>query len=146
MKQVEHQKKKTKSWWSDEKVDQFEAFPILYVYSIWEARNKAIFNNTWVPPDIVNTLLLNKIQEHKKDSIRHKTRAIREPKINKEMPWAFFDGASQGDPPLGGVGAVIFFFATKKKKIKYAMGHASNNKEEFSALWATLRVAQNSQI
>ena len=62
------------------------------------------------------------------------------------MPWDFFDGASQGDPPLGGAGAVIFFSATKKKKIKYAMGHASNNKAELSALWATLRVAQNSQI
>ena len=47
---------KTKAWWSDEKVDQFEAFPILYVYSIWEARNKSIFNNTWVPPDIFITL------------------------------------------------------------------------------------------
>ena len=62
------------------------------------------------------------------------------------MPWAFFDGASQGDPPLGGDGAVIFFSTTEKKKIKYAMGQASNNKAELSALWATLRVAQNSQI
>ena len=107
---------KTKAWWSDEKVDQFEAFPILYVYSIWEARNKAIFNNTWVTPDTVIPLIFNKIHEHKKDSTRNKTRIIREPEINKEMPWDFFDGASQGDPPLGGAGAVIFFSATKKKK------------------------------
>ena len=62
------------------------------------------------------------------------------------MPWDFFDGASQGDPPLGGAGAVIFFSSTKKKKIKYTIGQASNNKAELSALWATLRVAQNSQI
>ena len=52
---------KTKAWWSDEKVDQFEAFPILYVYSIWEARNKSIFNNSWVTPDTFIPLLLNKI-------------------------------------------------------------------------------------
>ena len=62
------------------------------------------------------------------------------------MPWAFFDGASQGDPLLGGAGAIIFFSTTKKKKIKYAMGLASSNKAELSTLWATLRVAQNSQI
>ena len=68
------------------------------------------------------------------------------PKINKEMPWAFFDGASQGEPPLGGAGAVIFFPSTRKKKIKYAIGQASNNKVELSALWDTLKVAKSSHI
>ena len=52
---------KTKAWWNDERVGPFEAFPILFVYSIWEARNKTIFNNTWIPPDIVISLLMRKI-------------------------------------------------------------------------------------
>ena len=51
------------------------------------------------------------------------------------MPWAFFNRASQGEPPLGGAGAVIFFPSTRKKKIKYAIGQASNNKAKLSALW-----------
>ena len=62
------------------------------------------------------------------------------------MPWAFFNEASQGEPPLGGAGAVIFFPSTRKKKIKYAIGQASNNKAELWALWATLKVAKSSQI
>ena len=68
------------------------------------------------------------------------------PEINKEMPWAFFDGASHGERPLGGVGAVIFFPSTRNMKIKCARGQASNNKAELSVLWATLKVAKSSQI
>ena len=66
--------------------------------------------------------------------------------INKEMSCAFFDGASQGEPPLGGAGAVIFFPSTKKMKIKFATGQASNNKGELSALWASLKVAKSTHI
>ena len=66
--------------------------------------------------------------------------------INKEIPWAFFDGASQWEPPLGGAGAVIFFPSTKKMKIKFATGQASNNKAELSALWETLKVEKNIHI
>ena len=87
---------KTKSWWNDERVGPFEAFPILFVYSIWEARNKSIFNNTWIPPDIVIPLLMRKLQEHKRDTTKTKIRIISIPEMNKEMPWAFFDRASQG--------------------------------------------------
>ena len=68
------------------------------------------------------------------------------PEINKEMPWAFFVGASKGELPLGGSGAVIFFPPTRKMKIKYATGQASNNKDELSTLWDTLKVAKSSQI
>ena len=68
------------------------------------------------------------------------------PDVNKEMSWAFFNGASQGDPLLGGAGAVIFLPSTKKMKIKFATGQASNNKAELSALWATLKVAKSTHI
>ena len=87
---------------------------------------------------------MKKLQKHKKDIAKTKIRIIRMPQINKELPWAFFDGGSQGEPPLGGSGAVIFFPSTRKKKIKYAIGQASNNKAELSTLWATLKVAKSS--
>ena len=62
------------------------------------------------------------------------------------MPWAFFNEASQGKPPLGGVEVVIFFPSTRKMKIKFATRQASNNKDELSPLWATLKVAKISPI
>ena len=75
-----------------------------------------------------------------------KTRIIRDPKINREIPWAFFDEASQGEPPLGGVGAVIHVTSKRKIMIKYAMGQATNSKAELSALWATMKLAYSNQI
>ena len=103
----------------------------MFVYTIWEARNKTIFNNTWIPPDIVISLLIRKLQEHKRDIAKTKIKIIRMCiEINKGIPWAFFDGASQWEPPLGGVGAVICFPSTKNIKIKFATGKASNNKAE----------------
>ena len=75
-------------------------------------------------------LLMNKIQEHKLSSIPVKRRLITTPNINKDIPWEFFDGSIQGMPPLGGAGAIIFIFAEKKLRIKYAIGKATNNKAE----------------
>ena len=91
-------------------------------------------------------MLITKVQEHKRDIATIKTRIIREPKINREIPWAFFDGASQGEPPLGGAGAVINVTANRKIMIKYAMGQATNSRAELSALWATMKVAYSNQI
>ena len=41
---------RTKAWWNDKRVGPFEAFPIMFLYNILEAMNKAIFNNSWIPP------------------------------------------------------------------------------------------------
>ena len=57
---------RTKSWWLDERAGLYEAFSVLYVFSIGEARNRAIFNNSWTPPDITISLLMSKVQETEK--------------------------------------------------------------------------------
>ena len=98
---------RTKTWWHDEGVGSYEAFPVLFVYSVWEASNRTIFNNAWEPPDLTIVMLMNKIQEHKINTVTTKKRIIRAPVINSDTPWAFFDGASKGEPRLGGVGVVI---------------------------------------
>ena len=128
------------------KICAYEAFLILYIFSIWEARNRAIFNNSWTPPDITISLLISKVQEHKRDVPTTKTRIIRDLVINREIPWDFFDGASQGEPPLEGAGEVINVTANRKIMIKYAMGQATNNRAELSALWATMKVAHSNRI
>ena len=62
------------------------------------------------------------------------------------MLWAYFEGDSPGETPLGRVGAIVYFTTKRKMMIKYAMGQATNNKAELSALWATLKVARSTQI
>ena len=97
----------TQPWWQDEAVCCYEYFWILFMYSIWEAWNKSIFKNMWVSLDLTIALLMDKSQEHKLSSTPVKRRTIIAPVINMDIPWAFFDGVSQAEPPLGGAGAVI---------------------------------------
>ena len=58
----------------------------------------------------------------------------------------FFNGAIQGEPPLGGAGVVIYFSSKRKMLVKYAMGQATNNRVELATLWETLKLAHNNQI
>lgn len=88
------------------------------------------------PPDLTIVLLMNKIQEHKINTVTTKKRIIRAPVINSDTPWAFFDDASQGEPPLGGAGAIIYISSKKKLLIKYALGQSSNNRAELATLRA----------
>ena len=52
-------------WWQNIGVCYFDTFPSLFVYSIWEARNRAIFKNQWTPSNITSALLVQKAHEHK---------------------------------------------------------------------------------
>ena len=66
--------------------------------------------------------------------------------IETNTPWAFFDGASQGDPPLGGAGGILFLDVSTKTEITFAPGHGTNNKAYLSALWSVLRIALEKNV
>ena len=62
------------------------------------------------------------------------------------VPWDFFDGASQGDPPLGGSGGVIYFSDKHKVQAKFSPGHCTNNKAELEVLHTVLNLDMNNII
>ena len=55
---------KFRNWWNNERVHSHASLPALYVYKIWEATNKAVFSNIWMPTKITCKLLLQKLMEH----------------------------------------------------------------------------------
>ena len=65
---------------------------------------------------------------------------IIEEHINFTLPWDLFDGASEGDPSIGGVGGVIYLSDHRKISFKFALGHATNKKDELSSLCSILRI------
>ena len=85
---------KTKEWWNNKAVCEFSAFLVLFIYTIWEVRNRAIFRNVWNPTDISSTLLIQKAQEHRVPPKARKIRVAIVPVIDKSTPWDFFDGTS----------------------------------------------------
>ena len=74
---------------------------------------------------------MQEVQEHKSSPKNGKTRVVTTPEFDKSYPWAFFDGASQGDPPIG---RVIFIDETNEISFKLGLGRATNSKSELSAL------------
>ena len=51
-----------------------------------------------------------------------------------------------GDPPLGGLGGVLYFSDKYKVQVKYAPRHCTNNKAELAALHTILELAINRNI
>ena len=84
--------------------------------------------------------------EHQTTPNQKPRRELKASNIDKNIPWVFFDGVSQGEPPLGGVGGILFLDETKKTKITFALGQGTNNKAELSALWSVLGVAYEKQV
>ena len=66
--------------------------------------------------------------------------------MDKNTPWAFFDGASQEEPLLGGAGGVLYLNEYSKTEITFAPGQGTNNKAELSALWVVLKIAAEKNV
>ena len=105
-----------------------------------------IFNNKMIPPKVTTALVVQWTRKHKSKEKKTKERIQVPPEINKTVPWAFFDGASQGDPPLGGSGGVLYFSDKHKMQAKFAPGHCTNNKAQLVALCMILNLVINNKI
>ena len=88
---LEHRAKK---WWSNERVCEHEAFPALFVFTIWETRNRAIFKKKIMSPELTVNVLLQKAMEHQTTPKQKPRRVLKPSNIEKTTPWAFFDAAS----------------------------------------------------
>jgi len=64
------------------------------------------------------------------------------PSIDCEVPWGYFDGASQGGSATRGDGAVPFMDSSFYFHLKYAAGEGTNNRVELYALWILLKCAK----
>ena len=111
-----------KTWWNNERVGQFEALPALFVFTIWEKRNKSIFKDTLPSPELIVNILLQKVMELQKEIKQKPKRVLKPPSLDKNIPWGFFDESSQGEPLLGGAGGVLYMNESTKTKITFAPG------------------------
>lgn len=68
-------------------------------------------------------------------------RLLSMPDLDYEIPWGFFDGASQGHPPYCGVGVVLFVSQNHFIHIRYSPDRGTNNRAELIALWTLLEAA-----
>ena len=81
-----------------------------------------------IPPEVTSALVIQWVREHRSQEKKPKIRMLVPPEINKDIPWAYFDGASQGDPLLGGSRGVIYLSDNHKIQAMFDLGHCTNNK------------------
>ena len=70
-----------------------------------------------------------------------KTPQIREPgqeHIDKTAPRGYFDGATQEEPIVSGVGAVLYLNEDHLFRLKWGLGVGTNNRAKFLALYMLL--------
>lgn len=72
---------------------------------------------------------------------KHNIRQPVEEIINKDFPWAFFDGASQETPPKGGAWGILHLSMFHSISFKAGVGQASNNFYELMALKLVLMLS-----
>ena len=99
-----------------------------------------------IPPEVTSALVIQWVREHRSQEKKPKIRMLVPPEINNDIPWAYFDGASQGDPPLGGLGGVLYLSENHKIQARFAPGNCTNNKVELAALHLVLNLAINNNI
>ena len=132
---------KAKAWCTERSVCLYSAFPSLFSYGIWWARNTVIFNNKSIPPQVTTTIVVQWNMEHRSKEKQPKIIALVPPKINNVVPWDFFDGN-----PLGGLRGVLYFSEKHKIQANFAPRHCTNNKADLAALHFILNLAINNNI
>lgn len=96
------------------------------------ARNRAVFQDKPSTPELVAhncTNILSYFPQKKNPPV---PRIISEEVINKQKPWAYFDGASQNEDCRGG--AILHMTENHHYKIQMGVGGGSNNFPELCAL------------
>ena len=83
-----------KSWSTTPLTIQFRALPLLHIWGIWLARNKATFLEKASSPEEVAKKGLEILSYFPQTKDSPAPRIILEEQIDKEIPWVFFDGAS----------------------------------------------------
>jgi ribonuclease HI len=68
------------------------------------------------------------------------------PLIDYEITWGYFDGESQGHPPMCGVGIIIFINHNHYLFIKYSPRVGSNNRAKFISLWMLLEITKSKDV
>jgi hypothetical protein len=116
------------------------------ISNIWWACNSTIFKDKWVSPEITTALTLSQATEFKEDPKGQKLCNPILPSLDYEIPWGYFDGASQGHPPSCGVGVVLYINQNHYIYIRYAPGGGKNNKVELIALWTLLETSKKKDI
>ena len=93
------------SWWRRILQKHFKMLPLLVIWGIWIARNKAIFKDLASTPALTGMMAVGFFNSFPVHVRAARDRRMIEVDIDRSSPWAFFDGDAQNN--MCGGGAVL---------------------------------------
>ena len=127
------------SWWRRTTHKSLKMLPLLVIWGIWIARNKAIFQDITSIAGITGVMSVGYYKAYPEHIRVARERRILEVDIDRTSPWAYFDGAAQNN--VCGGGAVLFFAESHFFVISMGLGGGTNNFAELMSLKLLLNFA-----
>jgi hypothetical protein len=92
------------SWYTNKGTKKMRALPLNIAWGIWLARNLKLFEGqeTLLLKCAIQSLNILNVYPQVEEKQKRPSRKVEV--INTNIPWAYFDGASQVNPPIGGTG------------------------------------------
>jgi len=122
------------NWWFDHNTPALRATPCIFAWGIWITWNKVIFQDCRVPLESIAAQVVSIVQHFKVLEKPSQPRGIREENIDKDVPWGYFDGASQEQQMLCGGGGVLYKTETHSFQFLAGLGRVTNNYAELMTL------------
>lgn len=122
------------SWVSNSNNRNFKALPLIILWDVWIARNKFIFQETPSCPEVIAVNSLSILSFYPQCNDAPRIRVVQNEEINKAIPWAYFDGASQLNNEQSGGGGVLFMSDLIFFELSMGFREGTNNHAELLAL------------
>ena len=119
-------------WWTGHFL--LRAVPCIIAWGIWITRNRYIFHDSHIPMEAVVAQIAAIIQHFRAPEQIPKIRRVREELIDKDIPWGYFDGASQAHQLNCGGGGVLYKSEDHFFHFSAGLGRGSNNYAELMTL------------
>eukprot|EP00253_Pinus_taeda_P014847 PITA_14847 len=119
-------------WWNQNSGGNLRNLPPIISWGVWIARNKSIFQDSSLSAETIaiqSSAIFLSIPKPEEPSKKFQNR---EEQIRPNIPWAYFDGASQNNSV--GAGLVIHLNDSHSLSASVGIGTSSNNFAELSAL------------
>ena len=133
-------------WMANRSLKSFNSLPAVVSWGIWIYKNRSIFEDKIVTPQLVasnSVAIANHFLTTQKPP---RNRIPVQEVIDKTYPWGYFDGASQGDPTMCGVGVVLFLEEGHHFQDRWGIGEGTNKKVELLALYMLMLLAHDKGV
>jgi hypothetical protein len=103
-------------------VREVEALPCFFMFFIWWKRNVIIFQDRFIPPNVVVGLDYKLDIQFRKEPKKIKRCITKMLDLIEGTPWGFFDGEIQGHHPQCGVRVILYISVEHHFEVRYMLG------------------------